>query len=197
MEAHGREFIGCKNCDLVFQNPAQLPTLEFERQRYLEHENHIGNIGYTDFLGRLINALRPFLKHRQLGLDFGCGPSPVLATLLAREGYVVDCYDPFFFPYPTRPKYDFVTASEVCEHFHNPGREFGLICSLLGEDAHLGIMTAMLSNEVDFEQWYYARDETHVCFYSPSTFEVIAELFQLQILSLTHNVVVLKTRRSH
>ncbi len=190
--AHRREFFGCLNCELVFLNPAQLPSAVVEHERYLKHRNHIGNVGYTIFLSRLVNTIAPRLPAGELGLDFGCGPSPVLAALLAKRRLIVDCFDPFFFRCPLKGPYSFITMSEVCEHFHFPKKEFRLLRSLMKPRAYFGVMTELLSPSIDFENWHYARDETHVSFYTRGTLEYIADKFSLDILSIQENVILMR-----
>ena len=38
-------------------------------------------------------------------------------------------------------------------------------------------MTGVRTDEVPFEDWWYVRDPTHVCFYAPETLEWIARRF--------------------
>ena len=47
---------------------------------------------------------------------------------------------------------------------------------MLVKEGFLGVMTTFLSDEKDFGQWYYRKDPTHVAFYRPETFEVIASM---------------------
>jgi hypothetical protein len=42
-------------------------------------------------------------------------------------------------------------------------------------------MTTFLTEDKQFENWYYRRDPTHVVFYSKKTFEIIAEQHNWQL----------------
>ena len=50
---------------------------------------------------------------------------------------------------------------------------FKLLDSLLLDSAWLGIMTCFLTEESQFENWYYRKDPTHVVFYAEETFKII------------------------
>ena len=53
---------------------------------------------------------------------------------------------------------------------------FKRIDEMLVKESLLGVMTTFLTDEKDFGQWYYRKDPTHVAFYRPETFEVIASM---------------------
>ena len=109
------------------------------------------------------------------GLDFGCGPGPLLAQMFTERGCVMETYDPIF---QSRlpaggARFDFVTLSEVAEHLFTPLADFRQLAGWLKPGGWLGIMTA-LTDQVDFATWYYRRDPTHVVFYSRRSFEWLA-----------------------
>ncbi len=110
------------------------------------------------------------------GLDFGCGPGPVLATLLTAEGRRTVCYDPYYAPDEQvfSRTYDFITASEVLEHLHHPRFELDRLFRALRPGGWLGVMTQAPPEGDGFERWPYLRDRTHVAFYSRATFEFVA-----------------------
>eukprot|EP01107_Rhizomastix_libera_P007396 TRINITY_DN2205_c0_g1_i2.p1 TRINITY_DN2205_c0_g1~~TRINITY_DN2205_c0_g1_i2.p1 ORF type:complete len:114 (-),score=12.08 TRINITY_DN2205_c0_g1_i2:96-437(-) len=88
-------------------------------------------------------------------------------------------YDPYFFPNRdvlTRT-YDFITLTEVAEHFYHPYEEFSFLGSLLSSGGILVVMTSFLPNTkgFDFADWYYRRDPTHVVFYTEKTMKDIAK----------------------
>ena len=56
----------------------------------------------------------------------------------------------------------------------------------------LGVMTAFLIDEKDFGQWYYRKDPTHVAFYKPKTFEVIASMMNWTYEIPERDVVLFK-----
>lgn len=167
----------CLHCSAKFLDKKHYINSDIEKQRYLEHKNIIEDIGYRNFLSRLSIPLKEKLLSGSKGLDFGCGHGPALADILTQEGFNVDLYDPFFFPDKSvlLNEYDFITCTETAEHFFDPAKEFKTLDKLLKKNGWLGVMTNTLTTDDAFDSWYYRRDPTHVCFYSESTFKVIAE----------------------
>lgn len=172
-ERDGRTYLQCPRCELVFVPSRFHPGAEDEKMRYLEHQNEPETPGYQEFLSRLSRPLSPRLPPGAKGLDYGCGPGPVLASMFEKAGFPMRVYDPIFFPEPgpLALQYDFVTCTEAIEHFHHPEREFARLDGLLKPAGWLGIMTQMLRDWSDFAKWYYPRDPTHVCFYSRATMQ--------------------------
>jgi SAM-dependent methyltransferase len=163
----------------LFRDPAHWPVEEVEKERYLHHENHLEDQGYLAFAKPIFQAVRNQFDPTSLGLDFGCGHTPVISELLRRENFKVDDYDPFFHPekiYQGKT-YDYLICCEVIEHFHEPGREFGLMHSLLRESGKLICMTDVYSDRTDFGNWYYKNDPTHVFIYRNRTLEFICSSF--------------------
>ncbi|MGE4158547.1 MAG: class I SAM-dependent methyltransferase [Planctomycetota bacterium] len=139
-------------------------------------------------MARLVTALETRLPStQQEGLDFGSGPGPVLAQLLAERGHRVALFDPHFAPDPAvlERRYDFVTCTEVVEHFREPGREWDKLMSLLKPGGWLGIMTKLADRWLEspelFATWFYIRDLTHLCFYSRRTIQYLARCHGLRV----------------
>lgn len=175
--AHGRRFVACPRCGLVFVHPAELPTAAEERARYDTHDNRIDDPGYRAFLEPAADAVRDRLPPGAVGLDYGAGPGPALAVMLTEAGYPTGLWDPFYHADPAAlaRTYDFVVCTETAEHFHRPDREFARLAGLLrGKGSHLVLMTRVLEPGVDLAGWWYARDPTHVAFYRPETLAWIA-----------------------
>ena len=172
-ERDERAYFQCSLCELVFVPRRFHPTAEEERTRYLEHQNTPETPGYRAFLSRLYLPLSARLAPCARGLDYGCGPGPVLASMFEEAGFPMRVYDPIFFTQPEvlSLQYDFVTCTEAVEHFHFPEREFSRLDGILKPGGWLGIMTQMLRDWSEFPKWYYPRDPTHVCFYSRRTME--------------------------
>jgi 2-polyprenyl-3-methyl-5-hydroxy-6-metoxy-1,4-benzoquinol methylase len=97
--------------------------------------------------------------------------------MLRERGYAVNVYDPIYWPDKSvlQKTYDFIVASEVAEHFHNPLAEFQKLHGLLNKGGALVLMTLLVTNKIDFEAWYYRKDPTHVVFYSEKTLNWIKE----------------------
>lgn len=177
--AHGRDYLECDVCGLVFLAPGQRLGPEAERGRYETHENDPADPRYRAFLNRLAAPLARRLRPGAEGLDYGSGPGPALSVMLEEQGFPMEVYDPFFAPgtEPLERTYDFITCTETAEHFFHPDAEFDRLDRMLRPGGLLAVMTEMLREERDFGQWYYARDPTHVCFYRPRTMEWIAARF--------------------
>jgi 2-polyprenyl-3-methyl-5-hydroxy-6-metoxy-1,4-benzoquinol methylase len=90
--------------------------------------------------------------------------------------------------------YDFVTCTEVMEHFHEPGRELAIIARLLRRGSLLAVSTALIDDGTDFSTWWYARDETHVSFYRRKTLAWIAERFHWELSDVSANGALFVSR---
>ncbi|MCB0378308.1 MAG: methyltransferase domain-containing protein [Bdellovibrionales bacterium] len=182
----------CHQCDLVFRDPQSHLNKLQEKARYQEHNNSIENEGYVHFLTPVVEALLPYLKDGDVGLDYGSGPGPILDILFERKGYKVTNYDPYFAPHPQNlsRQYDFITCTEVAEHFYTPGLDFSKIFELLKTNGCLLVMTQMRPN--DFESWYYRNDDTHVCFYSRQSMAWVAKRWDMDLLSTEGGLCLFK-----
>lgn len=174
----GRDYWCCGGCEARFLDPRQHPLAREEHAHYLLHENDVHDPGYRCFLSRLARPLLGRLAPESSGLDYGCGPGPALAEMLREAGHSVALYDPFFRPDPgpLARQYDFVTCTEVAEHFHRPSNEFVRLCSLVRPGGWLGVMTCFQTEDAAFARWHYRRDPTHVVFYREATMRRIAAL---------------------
>ena len=172
-----RTYYRCPVCHLTFVLPDSHPHSREEKARYITHRNDPSDSNYRAFLSRLTDHLIPKLNKGAQGLDYGSGPGPALPVMMEEKGFIMHTYDPFFAPLPhaLEKRYDFVTCTEVVEHFHHPRAEFARFVLLLGEGGYLGVMTEMPGDDSTFPDWYYHRDPTHVCFYKKETFEWIAQ----------------------
>lgn len=96
--------------------------------------------------------------------------------MLEEAGFRMALYDPFFAPDDRvlTAKYDFVTCTETAEHFFEPRRELETLDSLLMPGGWLALMTEILEPGLTLSSWRYARDPTHVCFYSPATLKWVS-----------------------
>lgn len=172
-----RRYFQCARCALVHLHPGQRISRADERARYELHQNDPADPAYVAFLLRLADPMMARLRPGAQGLDFGCGPAPVLSQLLTAAGFPCAAYDPFFAPDPAllEERYDFVTCSEVVEHAHDPAGMFSTLQRLLRSGSVLGVMTRFHPGSPKFEGWWYRRDPTHVCFYNETTMRWIAE----------------------
>jgi SAM-dependent methyltransferase len=189
---HGRRFGDCQVCGLLHLWPEQRFGRAEERAHYSTHRNDPVDLAYRAFLSRLSNPLVTRLPEGAEGLDYGSGPGPTLSGMLEEQGFSVRLYDPFFAPNPRALErtYDFVVCSETVEHFFRPGFEFDRLNRLLRPTGWLGVMTEIYRNQRPFEEWRYAREDTHVCFYRPETMTWIARRFGWSCVTPHPNVVL-------
>jgi 2-polyprenyl-3-methyl-5-hydroxy-6-metoxy-1,4-benzoquinol methylase len=187
-----RVFFRCPSCDLLFVDPSHLLSPEEEKKRYESHNNDIQDPRYQDFLRPLYEVVHQTFPPTAKGLDFGAGPGPALSEMLKKQGFEIELYDPFFWPNKKvlDTQYDFISASEVVEHFSDPSREFKLLRSLLKPEGALFVMTLPHTPEVDVRQWYYLKDPTHVCAYSKTTFDWVQRNFGFRKLQFQEPRIV-------
>ncbi len=191
-----RAYFACPACALVFVDPARLPDPAPEKARYETHNNAPDEPGYLTFLARLADPMGVRLGDApQEGLDFGSGPGPALHLLLERQGHSMTLYDPFFAPDEAAlaRTYDFITCTEAIEHFHDPGREWRRLMSLLRPGGLLGIMTRLRPDDpAAFGTWRYREDFTHVCFFARETFLFLAGQWDLAVEFVDWDLIFLR-----
>lgn len=189
-------YLRCSVCDATVMAPESRLSPEREKQVYELHDNDVEDPGYRRFLSKLFDPLVERLPAGASGLDFGCGPGPALAEMLASEGFPVALYDPFFYHDASvlESTYDFVTCTEVVEHLHQPARVFRQLDGLLKPGGWLGIMTCFQTDDDRFANWHYRRDPTHVVFYRERTFAWLAERFGWHMEVPRKDVVLFRKR---
>ena len=167
----------CLSCAARFMDPRHWLSRDAELAIYQQHENAVDDPGYRRFLSKLADPLLARLSPGSLGLDYGCGPGPALAAMLAEAGHRVALYDPFFAPDPAplSQSYDFITCTEVAEHFHAPASEFTRLRAMIRPGGWLAIMTCFQTDDTQFANWHYRRDITHVVFYREATLRYLAQ----------------------
>ncbi|MCH6259106.1 class I SAM-dependent methyltransferase [Puniceicoccaceae bacterium K14] len=166
----------CDTCSLVFVSPKHHLSSLDERAEYDHHENNSEDIGYRRFLSRLSVPLLGRLKPGSSGLDFGCGPGPTLSVILEEAGHKLALYDKFYATDASvlAGSYDFISATEVVEHLSAPGNVFRQLWSLLAAGGTLALMTKLVINKERFMTWHYKNDQTHIMFFSTTTFTWLA-----------------------
>jgi hypothetical protein len=195
-----RDYFQCNQCKLVYVSPEFLPSKEVEKQEYDLHENSFEDEGYRKFLGKVLTPLTPFIKDMKFGelrgLDFGCGPAPVLASMLEEEGVRMNMYDPFYAHNLSvlEQSYDVVTCTEAIEHFHAPHVEWALFNKLVASGGVLAIMTKRVLDKARFANWHYKNDVTHVSFFSEATFRYLADRDGYDVMFPASDVVIMKRR---
>ncbi len=179
----GSTYLQCKHCSLVFLTKEYHLKDTDEKLRYDQHNNDPKDENYRKFLSKVFNPIISYIKPNTKGLDFGCGPGPTLSLMFEESGFKVDIFDKYYANNQDifNNKYDFITATEVVEHLHNPGFEIERLFSMLNKDGVLGVMTKMLDDSVDFASWYYKDDPTHICFYSKNTMTYLARKYKAKV----------------
>jgi 2-polyprenyl-3-methyl-5-hydroxy-6-metoxy-1,4-benzoquinol methylase len=192
-----RDYLRCRTCLLVFVPPAQFVSAAEEKAHYDMHRNSPDDPGYRNFLSRLFSPLHKQLPPGSRGLDFGCGPGPTLSVMLEEAGHLMETYDPFYADDVSvfAEKYDFITATEVFEHLHHPGRELDRLWGCLEPEGILGVMTKLVRSSEDLALWHYIRDLTHVCFFSDRTFAWLAGTLQAEIVFVDKDVIIFRKKK--
>jgi 2-polyprenyl-3-methyl-5-hydroxy-6-metoxy-1,4-benzoquinol methylase len=164
-----------------------------EESRYLSHNNDVTDKGYQQFVSPITSAVLKYHTPKQKGLDFGAGTGPVIAKVLADNNFKLDLYDPFFHNDVTllEQQYDYIVCCEVMEHFFQPDKEFALLKRLLKPNGRLYCMTDMYHEQIDFPNWYYQKDNTHVFFYHQSSLNYIKQQFGFSDLAVDGRLIIL------
>ncbi len=187
-----RSFFQCSQCLGVFVPSIYFLSSEEEKERYQAHENDINNAGYQNFVKPLVQQIFKNTNPSDKGLDYGCGTGPVAAKLLREKGYDIQLYDPFFKDEQRilENKYDFIFSCEVIEHFHKPQQEFAFLSSLLKPNGKLFCQTSLFSEKIDFKNWFYKNDPTHVFFYHKKSFAFICEKFAFKNFEIFRDNII-------
>lgn len=180
------EFFHCCECEFIFKNKSDFVSSDDELKQYNNHNNTMDSPGYVDMFEKFINDT--FLEHIndiKNVLEFGSGPGPVLSELLKQRGLNVDIYDKYFSPKKVYEgkKYDLITSTEVIEHIEDTKEIFEFFAEHIKKDGYLALMTQFHTNDAeDFQKWWYKNDPTHICFFRPKTFEVLAQKNGFKVL---------------
>ena len=191
-----KQFHRCPNCQCIMLDPHYYLSAEKENSLYNNHQNSLENAGYVKMFEDFLDYFWNDLTCKEKALDFGSGPTPVLAELLRRRGVSVDCYDKFYQPIECfkNQTYDFMTSTEVFEHLEDPVATLSLLSQHLKPKGIIALMTLFHTNdEAFFLKWWYRRDPTHITFYTPHTLEVLAQKCGLELLKTDgKRIVILK-----
>lgn len=189
-----REFYQCKVCGYTQVHSQNFVSAEAEKKRYLLHNNDVESEGYQNYLKPIIGEILNRQKPTDQGLDYGSGPSSVVAHLLHKYDFKMKSYDPLFLNDPEILKYtyDYVVCTEVIEHFQNPTQEFQKILKLLKPQGDLYLKTEMTDDVQEFSNWHYHRDFTHVGFFSQKSFQFLEGRWPLKLIKFDSQFVIFK-----
>lgn len=189
-----RAYLQCSNCSLIFVDPKDYISESDEIERYSLHTNKPDERGYEQFLSKIIPPALKYLTKNTKGLDFGCGPGPVLDRLFKPYDINIKNFDPNFKPdYDLLDQsWDFIISTEVIEHVKNPLEVLNQLMSLIKPNGVLILMTSLFTQEIEFKSWYYKGDPTHIMFYTKETFHWIADHYKTEIEFFDKNIIILK-----
>jgi ubiquinone/menaquinone biosynthesis C-methylase UbiE len=180
------DFYHCDKCQFFFKDPKHYLDSDKEIKVYQNHNNTFEAKGYVQMLEDFIDfTFGEYIDDIENVLEFGCGPGPVLAEILEQKGLHVSRYDKFFFPKKVyeNQRYDLISTTEVLEHISDINSIMQFFHTHLKSDGYLAIMTQFhTNNPKEFLNWWYRKDPTHICFFTPHTFEVLAKKHGFKIL---------------
>lgn len=193
-EFRNNNYYQCQGCSSLMLDPANYPSWEEEKEIYKTHNNDVKDIRYQNFVSPIVEAVKSSYNKNHKGLDFGAGTGPVITSLLEKEVYEINLYDPFFHFYPEnlQKKYDYIICCEVIEHFHNPYDEFRKLTNMLSSKGSIFCMTSLYDESINFKNWNYKNDETHVFFYHKKALEWIKKEFAFSKLEIEGKLIKLR-----
>ncbi len=114
--------------------------------------------------------------------------------MFKEAGHVMTLYDKFYAADAdalTRT-YDFITATEVVEHLHQPRQDLDRLWACLKPGGMLGVMTKLARDRDAFAGWHYIRDLTHVNFFSETTIHWLASHWHATLTRIGSDVFLFR-----
>jgi len=191
------EYFECDSCQCIIKSKDNFVDFNKQKQRYDLHENSENSSGYREYFNRFLDFVLDDGKDIKSALDFGCGATSLLAKILKEKNIECDFYDPIYYRDNNYNKsYDLIVSIEVFEHLHNPKKIFEELVDKLNPKGYLAIQTAFHpQNRDNFLKWYYKLDPTHIIFFSPHTFNILAKEYNLEILKHNSKNIILMQKR--
>ena len=188
------KYYRCSSCGFIALDEEHRVDSRREKEQYDQHNNGFNDTGYVEMFERFIDKyIVPYLSNIETALDFGSGPGPVLYRLLEERGLEVDIYDLYYSPkkvYEDR-SYDLITSTEVFEHLSQPMKILEELVNHLNSNSYLILMTKFPpKDDKEFLNWWYRRDPTHISFFTPKSFEIMAKKVNLEVLKIIDDNVV-------
>jgi len=184
----------CSSCGFLYLDDEFIIGKESEKSQYDMHKNSFDSLGYVKMFEDFIEkAILPYEKNIATALEFGCGSGPVLAELLSRKGMTVDKYDLYFYPKKVYEgkKYDLITSTEVFEHLKNPIEILEMLVEHTSNNGYIVLMTKFPpKDDKEFLAWWYRRDPTHISFFTPKSFEIMAEKVGIKVVKTIDKDIV-------
>lgn len=191
-ESPNQLFFACPCCNLIFLHRNLLLNSVQEHERYNLHQNNSLDIGYQKFVQPIVTKIETLLLPMHKGLDFGSGKDSAISYMLTKKNYTILQYDPYYAPNSKllSETYHYIACCEVIEHFYNPFKEFELLYSLLQPRGVLLCMTNLYKPTIDFNNWYYKNDPTHVSIFSEKTCHWIAQTFGFKKVEIENRLII-------
>jgi len=188
----------CNSCEFISKDPKIYPNFKTQKTRYNLHQNNAEDLGYQAYFQKFLDFILPVCDNStKEALDFGCGKTSLLASMLEKQHITCAYYDPIYHPKLEEDKhYDLIVSTEVFEHLHAPKEVFASLVAKLNPKGYLAIQTAFHPNDVDaFKKWYYPKDPTHIVFFRTKTFEILSEMYKMKVLkSNDKNMIIMQKR---
>ena len=187
-----RKYLQCEECKAISLSQEFYLSPQEEKFRYSLHNNDVNDRRYIEFVSPIVEKVKSDFDSSAVGLDFGCGTGPVITSELNKSSFEVRLYDPYFKPNLKflNDRYDFIVCCEVMEHFKDPLKEFKLLRSLLKNQGKLYCKTEIWNKSINFQDWHYKNDQTHVFFYHSETLEWIRKNLNFSALEIHQKFLV-------
>ena len=192
-EYQKRAFYVCDNCEIILLHPKFYLNKNEEKGRYDLHSDDILAPGYQKFVSPLVQGVIENFTPNHKGLDFGCGKTEIVKYVLTQKGYNIKGYDPFYFDNKALLKedYDYITSCEVIEHLYTPKKDFQVLFNRLQPEGKLFLKTSLYDPAINFENWWYKNDPTHVSLYTKKSLEYIRDYYGFSSLQIFEKHIVL------
>lgn len=189
-----REYLKCNNCSTIFVPKCYHLSIEDEKRRYDLHTNSADDIFYVNFLDRIVEPVINRIKKGNKGLDFGCGPGPILKELFSHHNIELWEYDLYYKNTSQLliQNWDFIITTEVVEHLKEPMSVISELWNIIKNDGILAIMTSLYNNKINFASWYYKGDPTHIVFFTKESFIWIADKLNAKVEFIDKDIIILK-----
>jgi len=186
-------YFECKKCNFIMKSKDSFVDFNEQKKRYDLHQNSEDNLGYREYFNRFIDFVLPSIEKPKSALDFGCGATSLLSKILEEKSINCNFYDPIYYPNNLYNKsYDLILSVEVFEHLHNPRETLKTLVEKLNPNGYLAVQTAFHPEDREkFLKWYYKLDPTHIIFFSPNTFEKLAQEFGLEVIKYDEKQMIL------
>ena len=191
-------YFECKKCNFMMKSKDSFMDFNKQKKRYDLHQNSEDNLEYREYFNRFIDFILPSIEKPKSALDFGCGATSLLSKILEEKNINCNFYDPIYYPDNLYDKsYDLIVSIEVFEHLHNPRETFKTLVDKLNPDGYLAIQTAFHPEDREkFLKWHYKLDPTHIIFFSPKTFKILAKEFELEVIKYDKKQMILMRKFS-